>query len=810
MKIICRPITNQSTSDLNYEQFLDRLTPEESARELKVPTGDASTVKRWAELLYETAITRPEMSATVIKLCQRTVQENSTTFTMKDLSKLFYAKILAEFEKFRPHRDSTPPFRETSSQTFLLSLVKSQLVSNALVIKIWKILSDRIHPDSKTDLLMLVEWINEAQTCFEHAEGQHSPAFISVVVKKLTNHLNSGTQSKDLQSDIQKAIKYLTSLNKRQETPKREAKKLPPSPLDDLASYLQSQESNPCEMFAVMRNVETSEKEMRNLAKIFYDNAGKRKDIGDLANLIDFQTRQQTESSTFQKIISSMVQNAFKKLPKFDQITADDEVEHAIFLVRITADFYNIGWTEESKLISCMDKLAANDFASENQVEIFFLLLTVASEKMMKNKFVGKCRYYIDIMRTIESETRKKCIKILEKIVEVAKREADGDSEMFQSADVEEVLSNITEENINETAKEISEMYLRKQGTDEAADLLTKFLAKALENPKLFARILKSANRILFTFAVLERCQIEFFGLFKAGKQEPKISQLIGEFYKEKLADYHYIKIVIDNLLGYEQTCHLSADCISVLIRTACVRLEAEEDLECLFEYFNFEVKSRNESYSSSVLKHLTDLGKNKWKYDEVMIESFVDYNLKYLTDDRISSCCFNIKLMLEDFQQTSAIFINKIWEFVILKPETVQSIGKLLKEFSKTEFTLIVDLLTFLEARNRSFLSIPVEQYTEVMKRRLANVVNFASELFLLDIAQESFIEMWLPEKIINLVPLTDAASISSRLSSKLQETGSIQLMMQLMFLDDKVSLDMDNEKKMLQDEIAKLTKKT
>lgn len=201
----------KTKSEFDFNRYLNDLISYKPVCELVIPTGDASIIERWANILFEKGVTSDTHYSEIIELCNRIVLESNTTFKKADLTKLFETKLIAEFE--RPASTDSGllvDFRQMTAELFLLLLVQDRLVSSTVLFKIWNIAAVRI--ELIMHLTNLLKWIKVAEMYGIKAEDKNSSKYISDVMKALTVHLSNDMVPRDFHQEIIGALKYLKSL----------------------------------------------------------------------------------------------------------------------------------------------------------------------------------------------------------------------------------------------------------------------------------------------------------------------------------------------------------------------------------------------------------------------------------------------------------------------------------------------------------------------------------------------------------------------------------------------------------------------
>jgi hypothetical protein len=788
---------------------------------------------------------------------QKLYEEGCREFTLESLKEKLEKNIIKEFNFLftDPATKNSESQRRLNFKNFCFWLIDGSMITKSGIINIWMAIAEHASGSSYATVL-LTGFIAETKKYVKKIDEKSQEVLVKKVrdiIKSQVKNPELGKFRKEMEQILQNfetLIKTCSSTSKvesKQETEeptenpakKKKSKRRKPqskntnetpeestkqSPLNEFEKMLKANERIDDEKLKeILSNFDSTEKEIRNVTKIFFDSVKHREDIGKLALNIstEFDSVQEpTDDITFKKVLLSMLQNSFKKLPKFDHLSTEEDVDLAEFLVQLTGELYNIGWIDQPKLISCMDKLALSSFGSNHQLKMFHSLLRIIENEMVRQKQLGKCKYYLELLNTTDKNKKLKflkCVEILQRILKTTKEEEESDDEVDNEFD--ELLNKMSDETLNEVAQNLALMF----STDAAENvliMLAKFTSKALENPKLYAKLVKATNSTTFESLVLDQCQEDFLNSTSSDKIEPKVIDLvefIGELYNEDLASDDLTKICMDVLFGVKSTCDVTVDSISMLIRTVRARMEniGKDKLDHYFKYFSYVVDLKEDSYRSMMFEFLIILRNNEWKCDENAAKPLVDHHLNQLCETEVPSISLKLQRLMKDSEAIAIVVIRKIWEVVILKPELISLCTKLTNEMSNAE--LMQDnetklkfaelLIQFLTQRHAAFSSISSDQFNDKIKSRLGQVITFVAELYQLEIVPDDFMEFWLAKYFVENLIDVHAAQISTTISRLVNNSENLQLKLKLIKLDDKINDDLSKFKESITIELETLS---
>jgi hypothetical protein len=801
-----------------------------------IPT-DLSMLEKWLEMLFEKGLQSQNSVADVIAVCKLIIAHNKADYKIKNLKKLFEAKMLEGYHKAltSPEDIAVLTRREHKLTAFSIKLIEESFITTTGTINIWKAISDHIDKNPDRTLPLLTSFIKETKSEIKTIEGKKLQTTVIQLRDKIAAQLNHRLLE-DYHEDMKEALKYLddlintcptTNLSETAETsnePKvvKKVERILTVEEEFVLQFKSNEAIDKVKLTTILKELSSDGKEFKNISKIFFESVKHRDDIGKLAKEINAQLKNNHETSEdicFDKTLLNILQNSFKKLPKFDQLSTEEDIESAEFLVRLTGELYNIEWIDQPKLISCMDKLALNSFGSDHQLKMFHNLLQNVEGEMVRQKQAGKCKYYLELLNTTDKNKKVKflkCVEILQRILKVTKEQDESDDKVEDEFD--ELLEKMLKETINEVAQKLALMF----STDAAENvliMLAKFTSKSFENPKLYAKLVKATNSSTFKSLVLDQCQEDFLDSTSSSKVEPKVIDLvefIGELYNEDLAPERLVNVCMDVLFGVKSPCDVTVDSISLLIRTVRARMESsdKDKLDHYFKYFSYVVDLKEDSYRSIVFEFLIALRNNEWKCDENVAKPLVDHHVNQICEAEVPSISLKLTKLIEDSETIAIVVIRKIWEVVILKPESISLCVNLTNEMSNlelmqedgTKLKFAELLIQFLTQRHAAFAAIPTEQFSDKIKCRLGQVIIFVAELDQLEIVSDGFMELWLDEKFIKNLNVIHAAQVSAVMSTRTDEILSVELKLKLMILDDKINEAVSKFSELIQKDINEL----
>lgn len=792
---------------------------------LHLPTRKED-VELWCTMLFDEAILHPTTSLAVLEYAELIVTKSKTEFKMKQVKKLYETKLTKALSEFF-HDPNQSSHGEIVAHGYIVTanyFAKKGFVSQSGILTIWKVLSETLEKNAVAVGIKIFVFIKKSSNYMVKIDNKKSIDLLIYVRDNINRAVASivcvdrDMEGQTSRGCLQGAAEIVETWIKNapefqdatqvEASPKvkevEETSPKPKTPSEELGLILKSNSTDATKMNEILDEIEKSKSDLKKLAKTFLESAAERSNIGQLAVEIDerieCRATNDHESSSFKEILLVLITNSFKKLPKFDQIAAEsEERKQAEFLVRLTGELYIVGWVEETRLISCMDRLAVNDFVSDHQIEMLHMLLKIVSDEMIRMKQVGKCKHYCEVLNGIDkfNVNRLHCIKILKKILEVKNEVAETRE---TKTNFHEILENLSSENVHDLSQGITE-----ELTVNDIDLL---VIKASEAPMICAKLSLEIKETSQTFKelLMYQCQENLQIHVKEDNLKMiSLAKFIGELYNGNLITDDFIKLSFDILFGANSS-DVVTDSISVLIKKIGLKMETEykEKLDNYFSYFTYVIGVEKDSYKSKMFTYFIELRKNNWICDDKTVQPIVDYQLKEFEEEKLTKIVKNLRLFEDDLELISTAVIRKVWEFVLQKPELISLCAKLLKDMNSSK-SAVTDFMT---KRHAAFCSIKDDQFTEAIERRLGQVIIFVGELFARDIVDDNHMEHWLEEKLSNHLQMVHAAQLSSLIGVKLQETENIQLRLQVIFLDGKVNQEMKKFKNTIRDEIEELSK--
>lgn len=396
---------------------------------LTVPL-EKNVVENWFVILFKKGATDQDFHVEIIETFNDTCSKVDSHFQLSDLRKLLQSLANAAFKRIFQMDERTVTNRSRSNlSAFVVRLATAQLIAPSGIVNIWTTLS-KYSLNNFEDLLNFIKFINQTKSLVKHCDDSKTVSILKELLDKLQDYSES-INSESKRREFEDFISYYNSITKDKKKQILESKSAYASSLTVFEEFDLILTSTFClhvpKLEDIIDRLENSEYALRKFVKVYSDFVKQDENYRNWTLLINskMETKFNNEFS-FKKIMTTLTINNIKKIPKMEQIADSQEITQIIGVLRVTAELYNIGWVEEGKLVSCMDKLSVYNFETNHQLEMFHMLLKLVSQKMIKKKHVGKCRRYRDILtansNAISLETQKKredIMKMLEKVVTI-------------------------------------------------------------------------------------------------------------------------------------------------------------------------------------------------------------------------------------------------------------------------------------------------------------------------------------------------------------------------------------------------------
>lgn len=792
-----------------FQNLLDNMTVEDGTSLQKISMNNRETVLTSLNMLFQKGLSSPELAQTIIKICVAVVENSETDFKMKSLRKMFEGKIAQEFQEFLEDKG---PGHLTKLLTFAYQLIDDSLITKAGILNIWKTLSECVDLNADIGLPIMVNFIYKTQKSFEHLEGKKSIALVTSIMKKLTLHFDEIVDKSDpYKSVFIGVLEYLekalcsSPAQQVKESKHDETLVLHTNPIEEFKVFMETKSADITKLREIISQLDALDKEViRKLAKIFAETTKDRNDVGRLAVIINYLLKiygKTEEETSFKEILTHTTQNSFKKLPKFHSIE-EKNMNRASVLVQMSGELYNIGWLEQSKLIGCMDKLSLNEFGSKFQLETFHLLLNIVKDEMMRKNHIGKTKYYIDILDNNPNQDSTSCVLILNEILEASKKAQKLEhehrlNEKLKCLDM--YFEALTTENVTDVARKIASLMSTKKVEQDLSPMVRELIARANDDPRFFTKVTKEINKtFLINDVLLHNCQEQLLEQTQDGKNDPRIiglSHLIGELYNNNLATEEYVKLSLDLLFGYETSSPIAVDCICVVFKTVGAKMEnfCPEKLDHFFKYFQFVVSQAEKSHKTIMFTFLIDLRKKEWICHDDDAKTMIEYFLSSMCKDNVQSLAIRITHFIGSCEVIANALIKNTVEMAIFQPDAMELCGYFLRAIiSKVqhyESKILNNLLmNFLKQQHSVFLIVPTENYSD-LRKLLGRKTTFVTQLNRLEVVSDDFMAFWLNDKVIEILTIEDAAHLSDQFKDVLYENENVNLKLQLLTLEEKIS---------------------
>lgn len=761
---------------------------------LTVPL-EKDVVEKYLIRLFKKGVSDQDFHFEIIETLIETCSKVDSHFQLSHLKKLLQSLANAEFRRIN-QRDERTEYR-INFCAFIVRLATAQLIAPSGIVNIWATLTKHFL-DHFDDLWMCIKFINQTKSLVKHCDDRKTVLILKEIPDKLKEHEKS-INSESNRMELEDFFSYYNSITKDKKKPTVESKSAPASSItifDEFASILSSTfYLHVPKLEDIIDRLESTDQALRKFVKVYFDFVKHDENVRNWTMLINskMETKFNSELS-FKKIITTLTINNIKKIPKMNHIDDPQEITQTIGVLRVTAELYNIGWIEEGKLISCMDKLSANNFETNHQLEMFHMLLKLVYQKMTKNKHVGKCRRYRDILtednNAISLETQKKrddVIKMLEKVVTVNRIEDPIEDGNFFEA--------FRDENIEEFAKLVSKILM----TNRAEVMIERLIEKASNNPKLFAKLSQEIDKLSpFSGRLMKKCFDEFktFSIIHEDREIIKLCNFVGELYNFNVATDDMIHDCIRVLLDIKSTSDNVIVSCCALIATVGAKMETSDSkhqLNKYFNYFKYLVESNN--VRKDFFKSLIELRKNKWHAKEPTIDDesakiLIVEQINQLSENEVPEIAIVFIKCIKNIE-VAKFLIEKTWEIVIKKPELIEKCCSLLSVILgniQDGVELNKLLANFMRARFDTFMSLPNESFNDKIKQRLEQVMYFVATLNKFEVASDDLVAEWLDEKLLKQLTMVDLSKLSFIMASKIFETESLKLKMLLLKLEDEV----------------------
>lgn len=221
---------------------------------------------------------------------------------------------------------------------------------------------------------------------------------------------------------------------------------------------------------------------------------------------------------------------------------------------------------------------------------------------------------------------------------------------------------------------------------------------------------------------------------------------------------------------------------------------ENSKILDTYFKYFSL-ITLREDSYRTKTYKELLQLRSMQWrkeKSDVVMLEEL----LMKLTVKNIAETANNIGKQIDKSDNNLNDLINLLWKFLMKNPEPdeIMKYAKLAEGLSYTQENFKSALMQFMKQRNVTFCSIPLQQFSPVISKKLSTTINFMCYLYLIDVATEKDLEMWMRPNLVQHLSLQQNTDFSIKLGPKINQSTNVNLKAFLTFVEFSVKEQLSN----------------
>lgn len=232
---------------------------------------------------------------------------------------------------------------------------------------------------------------------------------------------------------------------------------------------------------------------------------------------------------------------------------------------------------------------------------------------------------------------------------------------------------------------------------------------------------------------------------------------------------------------------------------------ENEKILDNFFNYFSL-VTLKEESYRTKIYKELMHLRSVKWcveKKDVLLMEEL----LTQLQMKNIIEITKSLSKMVVESESNLKEFVILLWKFVIQNPETddIMKHAKLAQGLSYITEDFKGALLQFIKQRNSTFCSIPLQEFSPSISKKLSATIHFMCYLYLIDVASENDLEMWMRPNLVQHLTLLQNVDFSIKLGPKINESTNVNLKAFLTFVElsvkEQLSSIFNDVKKTLKD---------
>lgn len=539
---------------------------------------------------------------------------------------------------------------------------------------------------------------------------------------------------------------------------------------------------------------------------------------------INEATRVAGEKS-FEELLVNVALRALNRELSFENILQHESDRNATSTAEFISELYRIGWVSNINLYKCMDQIASTDFETIRRIKIFRALVKPSAAILMNNRNGGDDRFifYTQMIRTkacamTDAKSHLMCLELLELLESIAAIKNNSPKPVaVEHNKFDKINSAIGAVNFNDIEDCVSKVkainITEHEELNCLADVITRQAMSDYDKIGDYAKLATHFNAISSSFKPIltNRCQQKLLENVQRGIEPANVAstyylvQFISELYVIEMVPQEMVQQCMDIFFRKESSCLYTVYCINIMMRTIGPMLESRNILilNHYFNFFEFIVKSSENTYRSLVYGKLVEFRNGKWSTPgqspvkeapivpkEVSLNSLV-IDLSNLNDsDNLLSTVADLKQHLTTKARIQS-FITVLFNRSFTDHAVISSCVSIFKAMGDVAFgeesTSFKDIL--IEKLNFEFvISNSKRNLNEIEKISFASLLMMVGELYQQDILSDDDLHTWLLHKHIKNVSLPHLTYLSSIIEPKIQQQSSKHLKVVVGMLENSI----------------------
>lgn len=167
---------------------------------------------------------------------------------------------------------------------------------------------------------------------------------------------------------------------------------------------------------------------------------------------------------------------------------------------------------------------------------------------------------------------------------------------------------------------------------------------------------------------------------------------------------------------------------------------------------------------------------KNKWKIVKTGIE-LMEEILSHLEWANLVEITKLIGIQICESDENLMEFINLLWKLVVHNTQSLKEYARLVQGLSFINPKMQIFLFQFMTKRNKTFCSIPLQNFSPAISKKLATIIYFMCYLYVIDVATESDLEMWIRPNLVQHLTMSQNTELSIILSTKVSACSNVNV---------------------------------